>query len=341
MNNGLMRASRSPQPVRAFTLVELLVVIAIIGILVALLLPAVQAAREAARRTSCKNQLRQHGIALQNYHDVTGSLPPGVFRDDMGTSAGNDDVIHPFVIYTLPYMEEGTKFSIYDLNTSWNKQEIEVLSQLRSPLPTWQCPSDQQHCMIATTGDATLSDQFDDCKGSYGINWGTFQFNDQWDDATITQSLAAFSERKDRRRGVFDINFGAKFSQVPDGTSKTLAMMEMRQTPSEDVSAVDRRARIWNGEVSGTYQLMTRFTPNSQDPDSDKSSTCVNLEAQGLPCQSVGAGSAYLTSRSNHPGGVNVVLCDSSVQFVNDNIEPLVWIAASTRNGEEVTEAFP
>lgn len=326
----------------AFTLVELLVVIAIIGILVALLLPAVQAAREAARRTACVNQMRQHGIALQNYHDVNGNLPPGAF--DEKNNAG-DRIVHPFVVYTMPYMEEGVKFSLYDFDLSWNKQDLVILEQLNDPLPTWQCPSDETFCMIETLADGTSSEQFDDCKGSYGLNWGTFQFNDQFDDIRINGVPAAFSARKDERRSPFFQNFGARLGQISDGTSKTLAMMEMLQAPSETIGEVDRRARLWNGETSGTYQLMTRYTPNSATPRSpqDKStdaSQCVDRPDRDLPCFLNTGAAAYLTSRSRHPGGVNVVLCDSSVHFINDNVDELIWLAASTRDGEETVQ-FP
>ncbi|MEO0530696.1 MAG: DUF1559 domain-containing protein, partial [Planctomycetota bacterium] len=307
---------RASTPSRiGFTLVELLVVIAIIGILVALLLPAVQAAREAARRTSCVNQMRQHGIALQNFHDVNGELPPGVFKDDMGTSAGNDDVIHPFVVYTMPYLEEGVKFSLYDFDTSWNEQELEILLQLRSPLPTYQCPSDESYCMIETLPPSSAddrSDEFDDCKGSYGINWGSFQFNNQFNYARLIGGGFPPPGFKTRRRAPFDENFGARLGQISDGTSKTLAMMEMRQTRSDTAGEVDRRARLWNGETSGTYQITTRFSPNNSEVSSDRS-VCVNRPEEGLPCEVSSGAAAYLTSRSLHPGGVNVVLCDSSV----------------------------
>ncbi len=335
---------------RAFTLVELLVVIAIIGILVALLLPAVQSAREAARRTSCKNQMRQHGIAMMNFHDSHKSFPPGVGYDSNGTAATSDDIYHPFCVFTMPYMEEGSRFALYNQKVSWNKQPLAVLQQIATALPTWQCPSDEARFMLNAVNDGTNSADTKDAKGSYGLNYGSFRYNDSYDDQALTGQTAAFDPQKDENRGVFFFvnrgsgatavrkGFGAKISQITDGTSKTLAMMELIQAPSEDPGMVDRRGRIWNGEVATTYQVMTQFTPNSSEGSSDRG-TCIDRPDQGLPCLTSGAdATSYLTSRSRHPGGVNVVMCDASVQFISDDIDSLAWKSASTRNGGETVD---
>ncbi|WP_197525000.1 DUF1559 domain-containing protein [Botrimarina hoheduenensis] len=321
---------------------ELLVVIAIIGILVALLLPAVQAAREAARRNSCRNNLRQLGIATMNYHDVRKSFPPGISIDDNKTpSVGSDDIYHPFLIFLMPYIEEGVRFELYDLKKTWNAQDLALLDQLGSPIGIWQCPSDEPQKMISTAAGSVGSVLFDDAKGNYGLNWGTVNYADQFDDIRLTGAPGALSNEKDRNRAPFDRNFGARIGQITDGTSKTLAMMEMQQSPSDDPIRVDRRARIWNGEVSGTYQLMTAKKPNDQDKTSDKSARCVNLPELKMPCSNAAELNGTLTSRSRHSGGVNVLLCDSSVHFISDDIDELVWLGAATRNGEELSGDFP
>lgn len=345
-SNGLKQPTRAT----GFTLVELLVVIAIIGILVALLLPAVQAAREAARRSSCKNQLRQQGIALMNYHDTNKSFPPG----GQSLDANQDPVsptnqvphpdgriYHPFVIFTMPFMEEGTRFSLYDMSRSWNDQDLDLLDQLGSPIATWSCPSDEQFSMISTAAGNDGSVLFDDAKGSYGLNWGSNTLTNQFDDILIGGAPAAPTFRKNRRRAVFDRNFGAKMAQIPDGTSKTLAMMEMLQSPSDDPIRVDRRARIWNGEVGGTYQLTTRHTPNTSEPDRLPGYAGVDLPDLKLPHVNSGETNTVLSSRSRHPGGVNVVLCDASVHFISDGIEPLVWLTAAVRDDGELPGEFP
>ncbi len=328
-------SSRRPRKRRGFTLVELLVVIAIIGVLVSLLLPAVNAVREAARRTQCMNNIRQLGIGIINYESANRRLPPGLIRQPPGASgSGPGTLYHPFVVFTLPFLEEGPKFSLYDMKVSWNLQPVPILQQLSSPLPTYQCPSDTTRFMLTTTGDNTNSDDFNDAKGSYGVNWGSWEYNDQYDDIFFRGRPATTTDRKDRRRAPFYENFGAKISQIKDGTSKTLAMMEMIQAPSEIGQPADRRARIWN-HIAGTYQLTTKFLPNSDEENSDRS-VCVSRPREELPCQASNVeGLMYLTSRSRHPGGVTVVSCDSSVQFISDEVDELIWKAFSTKDGGE------
>lgn len=332
-----------------FTLVELLVVIAIIGILVALLLPAVQAAREAARRTSCVNKLKQHGLALMNYHDSKKGFPPGVAAlDDNGNAPPisqqyphpDATIFHPFLVFTMPYMEEGPRFDLYDVTRSWNEQDLELLDQLGSPLPTWSCPSSEQYDMVSTAAGSQGSVLFNDAKGSYGLCWGSLNLADHYHDIRIS-GPAAFSQEKDRRRGVFDRNFGAEFRQISDGTSKTLAMIEILQSPSDDPIRVDRRGRVWNGEVGGTYQVQTQFTPNTDEADRLPGYAGENLPQLNLPWASSGENNTVMSARSRHAGGVNVVLCDASVHFINDDIDELVWLVAGIRNDEQIFGEFP
>jgi prepilin-type processing-associated H-X9-DG protein len=137
----------------------------------------------------------------------------------------------------------------------------------------------------------------------------------------------------------FHIEFGAKLSQITDGTSHTLAMMEMLQTPAEAGSgACDRRARIWC-EKPGCYTLMTRNTPNSQFRDEGNCSETI----PEAPCKDLPLGDArqrsHNASRSRHPGGVNVLMCDSSAHYISDDIELAVWRAMSTMAGGEVYES--
>jgi prepilin-type N-terminal cleavage/methylation domain-containing protein len=295
---------------RAFTLVELLVVIAIIAVLIGLLLPAVQSAREAARRSSCTNNVKQLGLAMHSYHAAKKRLPPG---NQSYLSATNTTVKSPTVVFVLPFIEEGGRAALYDFKKSWQAQ-LNVVGQVIS---LYQCPSDTSQVMDSAQA------QGGDRKGSYGVNWGKITFGTQFND---TNAKAPFAP-----------DYGAKFSEITDGTSKTLMLMEMIQAPSQAGQPIDRRARIWNA-TGGTYQISTRVTPNSQDDDV---SVCADRPEAGLPCTNSSTESTYsLASRSKHPAGVAVAMCDGSVRFVADTIDLPTWKAASSINQGE-RESLP
>ena len=294
----------------AFTLVELLVVIAIIGVLIALLLPAVQAAREAARRSQCTNNMRQLGIALQNYHSANKQFPPGslghrnpnrITQPRQVSNPGDPGFIPftPHVVFMLPYLEESAKFNLYNRNLDWNRQPVAVLEQLRSPLPTYQCPSDEGQQMFAVGNDSSNSDAFDDHKGNYGVNWGSWEFLDQFDQSVLPNATANVNTLEDNRRAPFAVGWGASIKNITDGTSNTFAMLEMLQAPSEDGGSVDRRARIWN-HVAGTYQITSKLAPNDQEGDR---SVCQDRRELGLPCApgNPSENVMHIAARSNHP----------------------------------------
>ena len=293
----------------AFTLIELLVVIAIIGILIALLLPAVQAAREAARVARCANNLHQLGLALHQHHEAKGAFPPGAIGVDPATgNYGGDAIRTPFCPFLLPYIEETARYDRYDFTRHWYVQP----GALGMYITVWHCPSDTSRRMWHA------SDVFQEYKGNYGLNWGQDTYTHQVE------------------RAPFYLEYGARFADVPDGTSNTLAMMEMLQSPSEFGQPVDRRGRIWNDD-SACYQLMTRVTPNSSAPDNGR---CAHRPELGLPCiHSGGAHSEHtMAARSRHPGGVQVVMCDGSVHFVANSINLQVWQALSSQAGGEVAQ---
>ncbi|MGL4513757.1 MAG: DUF1559 domain-containing protein [Lacipirellulaceae bacterium] len=320
-------------------MVELLVVIAIIGILVALLLPAVQAAREAARRNACTNNMRQVGLSLQNYHSTNNELPPGNLHRN-GGAVNSNPTFTPFIIFVMPYLEENVRFAIYDRKRDWNDQTEAVLEQLRPPLPTFQCPSDEGQVMQFTSGPGGGSQLFQDHKGSYGVNWGQSTYEDQLDERTQGATAQVFDKVTGARRAPFARNWGAKFGQITDGTSHTFALMEMLQAPSPDSTNTDRRGRIWN-HVPGAYQISTYSLPNAaqtRDGGVGDRTLCVDRPDLTLPCtrDNSNESAMHLGARSRHAGGVNVVMCDSSTHFITDGIDHNVWQSLSSRDGGEV-----
>jgi prepilin-type N-terminal cleavage/methylation domain-containing protein len=288
---------------RAFTLVELLVVIAIIATLIGLLLPAVQSAREAARRSSCSNNLKQLSLATHSYYTAKGRLPPG--RKSFVT-ATSGTAWSPAVAFLLPFIEERGRADLYDFKKTWDVQ-ITLVGQV---IASYQCPSDTSQVMQVAHGVGG------DRKGSYGLNWGQNIFSKPF---LVARGKAPFAGQ-----------YGAKFAEITDGTSKTLMLMEMIQAPSDTGQAVDRRARIWNPS-GGTYQVFTKETPNSK---ADDVSTCADRPEIGLPCTNVTPVEATYTlvSRSRHVGGVTVAFCDASVRFVTEDVDLAAWQAASSIN---------
>lgn len=305
-----------------FTLVELLVTIAVIAALVALLLPAVQQAREASRRMACQNNVKQLGVAIQSYHAAHGHFPPGnLGHRDPSASAAQFRPFTPFVVFILPYLGEANRFSLYDFSRDWNNQSPGITEQINGPLPTYQCPSDEGQVMWETT-----EDQFLDHKGNYGLNWGQYYYHDQLDNGR-------YDPASDSRRAPFAASYGCRIAEITDGTSQTLAMMEMLQAPSDPGMSIDRRGRVWN-HVPGCYQISTLLAPNSADGDR---TLCAHRPDLDLPCRTYNGNESlmHMAARSRHPGGVATLRCDGSATFVANDIERYVWQALSTKDGEE------
>jgi prepilin-type N-terminal cleavage/methylation domain-containing protein/prepilin-type processing-associated H-X9-DG protein len=316
---GRSRDSRNGRLIPGFTLVELLVVIAIIATLIGLLLPAVQSAREAARRMKCAGNLKQLGLAIHNHESARRRFPPGSqgrvpLTGEYPASGGKPR--QPFIPHILPYIEEAGIYSQYDLTQNFNAAvNARAVAQ---QLGFMQCPSDLPQGPWAPVGDF---------KGNYGLNWGRWNFIDQGGPAS---NPAPLNITHDRGQAPFYVDYGATIGRISDGTSKTLAMMEMLQTPRDHSGqTVDRRARVWNDDT-GCYQISTRLTPNSRSPDYGQ---CIDDATSGWPCtrdtSSANAPQWFMGSRSRHPGGVHAVFCDGSVSYVNDSIDLAAWAAAS------------
>ena len=330
----------------AFTLVELLVVIAIIGVLVALLLPAVQAAREAARRNQCLNNMKQLGIALQNYHDTFRRFPEGsIGRNPDSTSCnyggftGTPPTRTPFFIKLFPFLEQKAAYSQYDFSPKGKPQHffVEYTRNPDSPFnlswPTLTCPSDDPQVCYGCDGAQAL-----DFKGSYGLNWGAGTFGCQYYDGDCSSVVTRGDSICKFHFAPYHLEYGARLTEITDGTSNTLGMMEMLQSPSpQGQFPVDRRGRIWNDD-SGCYQVMTKNTPNSSAPDVGRCNP--KNAAFDMPCLDTSTGrNHHMAARSQHPSGVQVMMCDASAHFVSDDVDLDSWQSMSSHQGEEVFES--
>jgi prepilin-type N-terminal cleavage/methylation domain-containing protein/prepilin-type processing-associated H-X9-DG protein len=318
---------------RGFTLVELLVVIAIIGILVALLLPAIQAAREAARRSQCVNNLKQLGLAMTNYHDTYKQLPFGSYSCCWGT----------WQMSILTFIEEQQLGDMY----SWNPKEdtelgfynsvyrydaqnlgasppIRNLDVVKTRIATLTCPSDDPQVTTAIATDQTAITFH-----NYVANYGN---TDHVGLDHLGPANPAYIKYLGSPFVGEDITpkvkrFG-KFQKFSDGLSKTLLMSETVHGQEGDY-----RGHTWWGWSAGFESFAT---PNASDPDLMQNTTSCNPVLPNPPCNAMSGPNRFKAmARSRHPGGVNAVLCDGSVQFVTDSIDLATWRAASTTQGEE------
>jgi prepilin-type processing-associated H-X9-DG protein/prepilin-type N-terminal cleavage/methylation domain-containing protein len=299
----------------AFTLVELLVVITIIGILIALLLPAVQAAREAARKMQCCNNLKQIGLAMLGYEQSNGTLPIGM---NIGPQLKGHSAFAPM----LPFVEQKGLYDIYDFKKrvydSPNNKVICI------SVPAFICPSDNAAGRRMKTDDATVVF----ARSNYAVCFGS---NTEGTSDTVLISTTD---------GAFRWDVAKRLSDFKDGTSNTVVAGEViagRDDVYLDNSKFDVRGVWAEGTNMGSAVYTHLKTPNSSAGDSLFSNyTCAQDDS--LPCD-YSAGTSryrgYAAARSRHPGGVNVAFGDGHVSFYNDTIDWHVWQALSTIAGGE------
>jgi prepilin-type N-terminal cleavage/methylation domain-containing protein/prepilin-type processing-associated H-X9-DG protein len=310
---------------RAFTLIELLVVIAIIAILIGLLLPAVQKVREAAARMKCTNNIRQVAIGLHNHHDQLGVFPPGQYNNFYS----NDTpwVRGCWVVPTLPYMEQGALYQLYEASRQINGNWALLAPTKNTMIPPLVCPSDPNSPKTATrdtnsvflvpSGRATeqqgLHTNVVVCAGSVDV---------RGDQAHITN-------------GIFGVKTAIKIAGITDGTSNTLMLSEILVVP--DSTANDLRGRYSNSWYGNSWFVASR-PPNTTLQDR------VGYQGQSIPQapsllvtanQTTPVG---LAARSGHSQGVNVAMADGSVRFVRNSINLVTWQAMATR---ALGEVFP
>jgi prepilin-type N-terminal cleavage/methylation domain-containing protein/prepilin-type processing-associated H-X9-DG protein len=318
-----------------FTLVELLVVIAIIGILVALLLPAIQAAREAARRTQCVNNLKQIGIAFQNYQDTYNQLPYGAMSCCQGTW-------QPAILRFLEeqemadlyqFMPKGHRlfdpayaYDALDLSKNPPMRNLEVC---RTRFATLTCPSDDPQIASGCT-NAAPGLTFHNYVANFGNtnHVGSTLFGSP----NILYEGSPFIGQHDGSIGP-DWRLFTRFKEITDGLSKTLMISETVQGRPGNTGC-DLRGLTWWGWAAG---FETFAAPNGGDPDRMQGvNDCQANVVPNPPCTLAAGPRFNNAARSWHSGGVNALMCDASVHFVVDGVDLATWRAASTIQGEEV-----
>ncbi len=318
---------------RAFTLVELLVVIAIIGILVALLLPAVQAAREAARRTECVNNLKQFGLGLQNYHDVYKRFPPGcirnfVRRNSLGEQDSWNSAQISWIARLLPFMEQRNLENRIDWTREPGTGGVNA-SVRQHELPYTRCPSDDVK-LIARNGFAPTN--YVACIGH--------------------QDQPNYRATK-RLQGVLTINSTTSFANITDGSSNTMVVSEclvnkpwVKRYGSDTAGYINCRNGtapiIYNNTVTPDGRGFSWFFAQRNQAWTYSTLMRPNeriVEAQNHECEQW-TSTGVFSARSYHGPGVQIGLADGSTRYIHEDIDSTIWRALGTMNEGEAVGNF-
>jgi prepilin-type N-terminal cleavage/methylation domain-containing protein/prepilin-type processing-associated H-X9-DG protein len=344
---------------RGFTLVELLVVIAIIGILVALLLPAIQAAREAARRSQCVNKVKQIALATLNYEsarkllpnaytpNLTVALKTGACAGTAGTGVASNGLKHHAIFsFILPYMEEQAVYDQIDFKFDWfdtattTSKGIKNFTAFARDIDGFLCPSTENRPSTFTTDYNVISriDQDEYCDGTRGV------------DAT-----AASKRQVDKLLGMLTDTQGS-IRKVSDGMSKTIMFVESAGRPNHYVTGKSLKNLMWEENTAlkqpGVGGGLTDYqwgdggaaTDGSGDglhivwgkkyPTITDTQTACPMKTTVMNCDN------YKGVYSFHSGGANIAFGDGSVQFVKDDVAADTFVSLITRAAADQTGDF-
>ena len=332
------------QKSRGFTLVELLVVITIIGILIALLLPAVQAAREAARRLQCCNNLKQLSLAMLNYEQTHNQLPIGYvdlpFLSQPGAATGWPGTTA--MAQVLPYLEQGNV--AYQYHYEYRNLNTINDNATSQKMAVFLCPSDD----AGESGEHLINSiafSRSNCVFSMGSN--TMCRDSNGGSLVSTVSHTGMDLSSD---GAFQIGRGRLIAEITDGTSNTAMVSEVivGKSGTYSSSSLEWDCRgMWAWHMMGASSYTHRNTPNSSVGDAMWANPGQDIEcvpAAGMPCDNT-HGTAmdefHAAARSWHPGGVNVAFVDGHVTFVQDTVDWVIWNrAGSIADGYPVNSKF-
>ena len=328
----------APRAAAGFTLVELLVVIAIIGTLVGLLLPAVQAAREAARLSSCSNNTKQIALALQNYHDARRRLPPGQHHEGwpgswplgygFGYSTGNRQ---GWFQHLLPFVEASDLASQFTITTTTMAYQL-ADNIRRTRLPTFACASDKNGGRVSTAANQGFNGNYALCisggKGKSGVT------DPAWPNGYLLDSEI----------GCFPLGFAApiqgntgvivRMKDITDGLSKTLGVGELL------VGDNTEHGNYWNSYY-GNNLFCSGNPPNTTAPDHVLGCDGASADPR-IPCKTFtnyNAMEVYV--RSAHNGGANVGLMDGGVRFVANTVDTTIFSRlGSRRDGQNISSDY-
>jgi prepilin-type N-terminal cleavage/methylation domain-containing protein/prepilin-type processing-associated H-X9-DG protein len=322
---------------RGFTLVELLVVIVIIGVLIALLLPAVQRARESARRAQCLNNLKQLAMALHNYHGANQIFPPSSNWNGVAPQSGNTASLgQNWVISILPYLEQQALFNSFN----FTKNITDPINQAprSTSLAVMLCPSDRYNAkpFNGSSSPSGATSNFGDgwARGNYAANGGPGLM--QTGCTGLNCGADPLSWRLPNICGVMGANMSLNLEAIKDGTSNTLMLAEIRA----GLTSYDSRG-VWAMSGACPSALWAHGSwgddngPNSNQPKADDVLSCADIKKVmggsaalaklGMACSEDNAPTCWpnwqQTARSMHAGGVNVALADASVRWISDFID--------------------